>query len=120
VVPILERITAAMDAAGFPARDVFGMRLAVEEAVVNAIKHGNRGDPTKRAHVDFRVSPEATLVRVADEGPGFDPRLVPDPTLPENLEKVSGRGVMLMRAYTTWIRFNAKGTCVTLFKQPTQ
>jgi serine/threonine-protein kinase RsbW len=105
-----------LTAAGFTERDVFGVRLALEEAIVNALRHGHRGDPTKSVRVRCLVSPDRILAEVEDQGPGFDPEQVPDPLAPENLERPSGRGLFLMRTYMTWIRFNARGNHVTMCK----
>jgi serine/threonine-protein kinase RsbW len=110
----LDRVAAAMAEAGYPERDVFGMRLALEEALANAVKHGHRGDPTKEVLVRYDVTAEQAVAEVEDQGPGFDPALVPDPLAPENLEKASGRGLLLMRAYTTSCVFNERGNRVTL------
>jgi serine/threonine-protein kinase RsbW len=113
---VIEAIAAAMAAARYPEKDRFAVRLALEEAIVNAIKHGHRGDPTKRVRVRYQVSPNRVLAEVRDEGAGFDPRRVPDPLAPENLDRPSGRGLLLMRSYVTWLRFNERGNCVTLCK----
>jgi serine/threonine-protein kinase RsbW len=119
VVPLLERVTAAMSLLGYPPRDVIGLRLALEEAVVNGLKHGNGRDPAKQVVVRYSVGFEEVLVEVEDEGPGFDPAQVPDPTAPENLEKPGGRGLLLMRHFATWVRFHGRGNRVTLCKRPT-
>ena len=111
---VADAVVAAMDAAGYPDRDRFAVRLALEEAVANAVKHGHQGDPAKRVRVCYQVRPDRVLVEVEDQGAGFDPRRVPDPRDPENLDKPSGRGLLLMRSYTTWLRFNARGNRVTL------
>jgi serine/threonine-protein kinase RsbW len=113
---VIDRVAAAMAEAGYPEPDVFGMRLALEEAVVNAVKHGHRGDPTREVLVRYRVTPEQAVAEVEDQGAGFDPAAVPDPLAPENLEKSSGRGLLLMRAYTTSCVFNERGNRVTLCK----
>jgi serine/threonine-protein kinase RsbW len=93
------------------------MRLALEEALVNAVKHGNKGDATKRVRVRYQVTAAGVLVEVEDDGTGFDPLKVPDPCAPENLERLSGRGLLLMRSYMTWVRFNPCGNCVTLYER---
>jgi serine/threonine-protein kinase RsbW len=116
VVPTVEAVAAAMAAAGYAEKDLFAMRLALEEAVVNGLRHGNRGDPARRVSVRYRVSPEQALVEVEDQGPGFNPDDVPDPLAPENLERPGGRGLLLMRAYLTWVRYNDRGNAVTLCK----
>jgi serine/threonine-protein kinase RsbW len=93
-----------------------GTCLAREEAIVNALKHGNQSDPAKRVRVRYRVDAERVLVQVADDGMGFDLERVSDPLAAENLERSSGRGFLLMRSYMTWIRFNRRGNIVTLCK----
>src|SRR5262245_58616695 len=96
---LVERVGAAMASAGFPNGDVFAVRLALEEAVVNAIKHGHQHDPSKVVRVAYRISPQRVELEIEDEGPGFRPDDVPDPLEPENLERSCGRGVFLMRHY---------------------
>jgi serine/threonine-protein kinase RsbW len=103
---------------GFPDKDVFGVRLALEEALVNSVKHGHRYDPTKRVLLRYKVVPEYALAEVEDQGPGFDPHQVPDPTAEGGLERPCGRGLLLMRAYASWVRHNERGNCVTLCKYP--
>jgi serine/threonine-protein kinase RsbW len=77
--------------------------VAVRESVINAIKHGNREDESKRVHVEFTAlngdGPPGLVIRVRDEGPGFDPDTVPDPLAPENVLKSSGRGIFLIRNF---------------------
>jgi serine/threonine-protein kinase RsbW len=113
---VLEPLAARMTAAGYSERDVFAVRLAMEEALVNAIKHGNGGDPGKEVRVSYEVTDERVLAEVEDQGPGFDPTSVPDPLLPENMERPCGRGLLLIRAYMTWVRYNDRGNRVTLCK----
>jgi len=119
LAPVLDRISAAMTDLDYSPKDVFGMRLAVEEAVVNSIKHGHKQDPTKEVSIRYRIDADCVLVTIEDQGAGFNPDDVPDPTAPENWEKPGGRGVFLMRSYTTWTRFNARGNRVTLCKYRT-
>jgi serine/threonine-protein kinase RsbW len=95
----------------------FAIKLAVEEAINNAIKHGNKFDPQKFVKFSFDVGPQRTVVTVADQGDGFDPDSLDDPTLDENLEKPTGRGVMLMHAYMDEVRYNAKGNQVRMVKR---
>jgi serine/threonine-protein kinase RsbW len=115
---VIEHVAAGMIALGYPSKDVFAVRLGLEEAVVNAIKHGHGNDPTKHVEVRSRVSPENVLVAIEDEGAGFDPLDVPDPTVVQNLERSCGRGLLLMRTYLTWVRYNDRGNAVTLCKKP--
>jgi serine/threonine-protein kinase RsbW len=112
-------LLADLDAMGFGGADRFAIKLALEEALANAIKHGNACDQAKHVTVDYDVNPQQVRISVCDEGCGFDPADVPDPTLDENLEKPHGRGVMLMRTYMSDVSFNKSGNCVTMVKQRT-
>src|SRR5438552_13832575 len=76
-------------------KDIFGIRLALEEALVNAIKHGNQMDRSKKVAIVSRVEAERFEIHITDEGNGFDPGDVPDPTAVENIERPCGRGLML-------------------------
>lgn len=111
-----DRIIGLLEEHGYSDRDVFVMRLAIEEAVVNAIKHGNNRDPDKRVFVRCKVDPEKIWLQIEDEGDGFVLADVPDPTADENLDKPSGRGIKLMESFLTSIEYNDKGNCVTLIK----
>jgi serine/threonine-protein kinase RsbW len=97
-------------------RDIFSIKLALEEALVNAIKHGNQLDKRKKVHIDYLVTAERFDVQIRDEGPGFDPGDVPDPTAVENLERPSGRGLMLMRHYMSEVHYNERGDTVIMCK----
>jgi serine/threonine-protein kinase RsbW len=114
IVPAIDNIVHALEAAGYPDKDTFGVRLALEEALVNAIKHGHKGDRTKEVHLRYQLSTERFLVEIEDQGPGFRLEDVPDPVAPENLERSCGRGLLLMRSYMTWVRFNRTGNRVTM------
>lgn len=114
---IQERIIGLLESFHYPPRDVFGVRLALEEAIVNAIKHGNGMDPDKSLQIEVDVDEQRALVHVQDEGRGFDPDDVPDPTAEENLERPGGRGIMLMRAFMTSVEYNRRGNRVSLVKQ---
>ena len=114
---VQERIISLLEQMDYPMREVFGVRLALEEALVNAIKHGNGMDPSKKVHIECRVNRERVWIRIEDEGKGFDIKALPDPTLEENLEKPSGRGVLLMREFMTKVEYNDRGNCVILEKR---
>lgn len=116
IAQFINKVTGQMSGRGFPQKDIFSVRLSLEEALVNSLKHGHQFDSTKLIKVRYRVRHDDVLVKVKDQGPGFDAGRIPDPTAPENLERPSGRGVFLMRAYMTWIRFNKRGNGVTLCK----
>jgi len=96
--------------------DIFSIRLALEEALINAIKHGNQLDPTKKVAISYRLHDSRFEVQISDEGPGFDPDEVPDPTEVENLERPCGRGLMLMRHYMSEVRYEAGGSIVIMHK----
>jgi serine/threonine-protein kinase RsbW len=114
---IQDEILGAVEARHYTPHDVFGIRLALEEALVNAIKHGNGADPAKTVRIAYQVDDDRVRVEIEDQGTGFDPGDVPDPTLPENLERPSGRGIMLMRSFMDLVQYNDRGNCVILEKQ---
>ena len=97
-------------------KDVFAIQLSFEEAIVNAIRHGNQSNNRLGVRVHLEISPERFLARVEDEGPGFNPDSLPDPTLEDFLDRPCGRGVKLMRAFMTSVHFNPSGNAVTLEK----
>jgi len=113
---VLEEVLQELKTQHWVAHDIFGVHLAMHEALVNAIIHGNRLDAGKRVHVSCRMSPELLQIEIADEGDGFDPARLPDPTDPDRLESPSGRGVMLMRAFMSRVDFNERGNCVVMEK----
>jgi serine/threonine-protein kinase RsbW len=117
VAPFMEHVAAALAGLGYTPGDCLGVRLALQEAVVNGLRHGNGGDPAKRVRVRYSLGRKGVLAEVEDEGPGFDPDRVPDPTLSENLERPGGRGLLLMRHYMTWVRFSRRGNRVMLCKR---
>lgn len=88
---------------GFDDDALHWVNVAVRESVINAIKHGNRHDVAKHVFVDFETVPDGAapelLIRVRDQGEGFDPEMVADPLAPENLLKSSGRGIFLIRSF---------------------
>jgi len=110
----LDRLVADAEAASFPAAAVFAVRLAVEEALTNAINHGHAHLPGEPVELAYRVLPGRIEIEIADKGPGFDPADAPDPTLDENLDKPAGRGLMLMNAYMNSVEFNDRGNTVRM------
>ena len=101
---------------GYSEETAFAIRLAFEEATNNAIRHGNGLDPGKGVRIEYEVTARRATISVADEGTGFNPAALPDPTCDENLEKPGGRGVMLMRAYMDKVTFNRRGNRVCMVK----
>ena len=95
----------------------FAIKLALEEAFTNDFRHGNKCDPDKHIIVRYEVTSEHIEIEVEDEGDGFDPDQVPDPTQPEFIDRPHGRGIMLMRAYLDVVEYNASGNAVRLLKR---
>jgi serine/threonine-protein kinase RsbW len=89
-------------------------RVGLTEALSNAMLYGNHRDPTKRVLLEIAFLQECIEARVTDQGDGFDPAAVPDPTSPENLTKPCGRGLFLMRKLLDEVRYNDMGNQVTL------
>ena len=96
------------------------MRLALEEGITNAIRHGNQLDPNKQVTANCRLAPKRVWIGILDEGHGFDPERVPDPTEPENLERPGGRGLLLMRSYMTRVEYSPRGNHLVMEKHLTQ
>lgn len=112
----IEELMVALGAAGWIGMDVFRINMAIEEAVVNAIEHGNKREPSKKVRLVFQVTPDKATMIVIDQGPGFDHRNLADPTTEELLDKPRGRGVMLMRELMNEAIFNDIGNQVTMIK----
>jgi serine/threonine-protein kinase RsbW len=92
--------------------------IALDEAFVNAVKHGNKNDPTKLVRVGAELSPKEACFTVEDEGEGFDVETIPDPCDPANLFKSSGRGVLLIYNIMDEVEYNAQGNRVKMVKRP--
>jgi len=106
---------------GYPKASHFAVRLAFEEAVTNALRHGHREKPDQPVHVQWSVDDDRVRIVIEDTGPGFDPDDVPDPTLEENIESGSGRGLLLMRAYMATVEFEDSGRrCVMVYERPAE
>jgi serine/threonine-protein kinase RsbW len=114
---IFAKLEDRMRVLGYPRRDIFAVKLALHEAATNAFRHGNRGDPDKYVRISFLATPDEVLVGVEDQGRGFDPDRVPDPLDEPILDRPGGRGLLLMRAYTTWMSFDPPGNRVTFCRR---
>ena len=101
---------------GFNPNSLFATRLALEEAMVNAIKHGNKLDPKKKVIVEAKVTRNRVEIEIEDQGPGFDRKCVPDPTADENLCKCSGRGILLIEAYMNSVTWSHGGRRVRMVR----
>lgn len=95
--------------AGLSKEDEDCVCMAVMEAVINAILHGNRQDPAKQVDLEFDVSEGVIVVTVRDQGEGFNPAVLPDPRAPENLLKSSGRGILMIRACMDEVEIRSRG-----------
>ncbi|MEI8378968.1 MAG: ATP-binding protein [Planctomycetota bacterium] len=116
---LLERVMGRIESLeSFSMKDAFGIRLALDEAIVNAIKHGNGFSPDKTVRVNCTIADDLFRIEIEDQGPGFCLEDVPDPTEEENLERPCGRGIMLMRSFMSKIEYNPTGNKVVLEKIP--
>jgi serine/threonine-protein kinase RsbW len=104
--------------AGFDEDTVPNIAMAVREAAINAVLHGNAYDPAKQITASFEATAGDLIIRIADQGPGLDPSTLPDPLAPENILRGSGRGIFLIRAFMDEVHFRQlhPGTELTLIK----
>lgn len=109
-----ERILAELGRQGYPQASEFAIRLAFEEAITNAFEHGHREQPHESVTVEYEVNPSWVRISIEDQGPGFDPGIIPDPTLDENLDKPFGRGIMLIRSFMSEVAYNDSGNRLTM------
>lgn len=116
IISVREGILTELKAKSFSEEDIFSVHLALEEAFINAVRHGNKMDPAKGIKIDYSVAQDKIEVSVTDEGDGFDPEAVPDPRYGENLYKPEGRGLFLMRSYMDVVKFNERGNSVCMVK----
>lgn len=139
IMPLIDHLQAQMPHWSDGSRLQIGM--ALNEALTNAMHHGNLEVPStlraddesdyyflirqrqkslpycdRRVRVQFETSPEQIQIEISDEGPGFDPELIPDPRLPANLEKLSGRGLLLIKTFMDEVRFADKGSRIVMIK----
>ncbi len=116
IVEVCRHILSEIEANNFSQDDIFAVHLAVEEAFINAVKHGNKMDPGKEVKISYSVSLDKVEVSLTDEGHGFNPTTVPDPRYGQNLYKTEGRGLFLMRAYMDVVDFNEQGNGVRMVR----
>ena len=114
---VQNKILSDVSKRGFNTDAVFAIKLALEEAMRNAIKHGNCFDSKKKVHIHAVVTPRQAEIVIEDEGPGFTRSRVPDPTLPENLEKCGGRGIHLIEAYMNSVEWSQGGRRIRMIKR---
>ena len=116
IVGACDQILSELEANSFSRNDIFAVHLALQEALLNAIKHGNKMDPDKEIKIDYLVGRDNIEIFMTDEGNGFDPEVVPDPRCGENLYKPEGRGLFLMRSYMDVVEFNKSGNRVRMVR----
>lgn len=106
---------------GFEEAAQFAIRLALEEAVFNAFRHGHKNLPHEPVNLVWKIGPKSVRIVVEDKGPGFVPDSVPDPTHEDRLELPHGRGLMLMKAYMSFVEYNERGNKVTMvYERPAE
>jgi serine/threonine-protein kinase RsbW len=113
---VLDELLHELEMRHWLRQDIFCIHLAVHEALVNAIKHGNQDNQQKSVHVTAQISPKIFHVEITDQGSGFDPQSLPDPTDCNHLECPGGRGVLLMRAFMSRVSYPPPGNRVILEK----
>ena len=108
-------IIARLEQFAYAKASRFAVKLSVEEAVANAFNHGHKNlPPGVPVRLEYAVAPDEVRIAVEDQGPGFTPEDVPDPTLEENLERGSGRGLLLIRAYMSRVEYNKQGNKLSM------
>lgn len=118
-----ERLLSILEEKGYTQDDMFAVHLALEEAFLNAVKHGNKMDPGKKVTLEYSVDQEKVEIRMLDEGEGFNPHGVPDPRVGDNLYRPEGRGLLLMHAYMDVVEYNEQGNGLRMVrykKRPSQ
>ena len=116
IVGVYKRILSELKANKYKQEDIFAVHLALEEAFINAITHGNKMNSDKEVKIDYSVGLDKFEISMMDEGEGFDPSAVPDPRYGENLYKINGRGLLLMRSYMDVVEFNNHGNGVRMVR----
>ena len=116
VEDMCRKLLTEAEANGFGSDDIFAIHLAIEEALTNAVRHGNQQNPDKKINIKYSVTAEKFEISVSDSGNGFTPDSLPDPRCGENLYKCGGRGVLLMRAYMDVVEYSEIGNSVHMIK----
>jgi serine/threonine-protein kinase RsbW len=116
ISPFVDKLILLLRHCSCVPEEVTEVEIALREALANAIIHGNHEDRRKHVHVTCRCEPDEVSIAVKDEGEGFDINTVPDPTAPENIGSVHGRGIHLIRALMDEVRFEEGGAAVHMRK----
>ncbi|GAB6167251.1 ATP-binding protein [Thermostilla marina] len=115
-MPIVDRILARLRELGWADRDVFAVHLALTEAISNAVEHGNRKDPRKSLRIAVDLTAKRIRIAIEDEGSGFLPEEVPDPTHPDRIGHPRGRGLHLIRCFMNHVAFEEGGRRIVMAK----
>lgn len=115
---LMDQLATELSDCGWNSTDVYGVQMAIEEAVSNAYRHGNENGSRGDVEITYHAGPDEFQMEVRDNGKGFDVEAVPDPTAPENLEKACGRGLLLIRHYMSEVNFRDGGRTVVMRKHP--
>ena len=116
IVKVCEQVLSKLEANGFDKDDIFAVHLALEEAFLNAVKHGNKMDPAKEVKIDYSVGLDKVEISMTDQGEGFEPASVADPRFGEGLYKPGGRGLLLMNSYMDMVKFNEQGNSLYMVR----
>jgi serine/threonine-protein kinase RsbW len=116
VVEVFNQIQPGLQANGYSEEDIFAIHLSLEEAFVNAVKHGNKMEPSKAVKVDYLIEQDKVEICMTDEGEGFDPEVIPDPRYGDNLYKPAGRGMLLMRSFMDVLEYSKKGNSLRMIR----
>jgi len=116
IVGVCEQILSKLKDNGFSKEDIFAVHLALEEAFLNAVKHGNKMDSAKNVKIDYSIGSDRVEISMTDQGDGFEPEAVADPRWGESLYKPEGRGLLLINSYMDVVRFNKRGNSVFMIR----
>ncbi len=116
ITKVCKQILSELKANDFSQEDAFAVHLALQEAFLNALKHGNKMDAGKQVKIDYVLDSDRIEISMTDEGNGFDPGSIPDPRVGQNLYKTEGRGLLLIRSYMDVVRFSERGNCVHMVR----
>ncbi|MCL2624946.1 MAG: ATP-binding protein, partial [Planctomycetaceae bacterium] len=113
---VIDGMLRQMKLLAWPEKDMFNVQLALEEAVTNAVMHGNHADPQKKVYFQCGIDENEVRISVRDDGNGFNPDLIPDPRHPNNLLIPSGRGILLIRHFMNRVEFLPDGNGIIMTK----
>jgi len=114
---LIGEVMAVVRTAQWGEKDLFAIELALEEALTNAVRHGNDSDSSKKVRFDCKLGQDIIYVRIEDEGSGFDHRTLADPREPANQVVESGRGVLLIKHFVTRVQWSERGNVIEFEKE---